>query len=249
MKKKRKSKGKWTKHKLLSREPKLKGFLPETKLLTEKRLDEFLQKYGEVIVKPNRGSLGRGVCKITDKGGGIYEIHGANQKESVEGLTNTYSLILENTGKKKNIIQKVIPLATKDGRPFDVRVMVQRKKNSSEWIVNGMAAKVASNEYFITNAASEVLLVEEAIQKSNIKTSFVKKEKILKELERISILIARALETHYPKCTEMGMDMGIDAEGNVWIIEVNLRPMITMFTLLRDKSILEGIQQFREENK
>lgn len=181
MKKKRKSKGKWTKHKLLSREPKLKPYLPETKLLTEKRLDEFLMKYGEVIIKPNRGSLGRGVCKVTDKGADIYEIHGENQKETVEGLTNAYSLVLENRVKKKNIVQKVIPLATKDGRPFDVRVMVQRKRNTSDWIVNGMAAKVAINGYFITNAASEVLLVEEAIEKSNIEAAFLKKESIFSE--------------------------------------------------------------------
>lgn len=240
--------GKWTKHKLLLKEKKLVPYLPATKLLSEATFTKYLNRYGEAIIKPNRGSFGYGVFKVTDMGNDCFEIHGANRKEIFTGKKLAYDTIIKNINKRKMIIQRVIPLAKKDGHPFDIRVMVQRRKNTSNWVVTGKLAKVAGNGFFITNAAREVLTVEEAIQKSTIELQNQEIKNMMDELERASILIGETLQKYYPKRHEMGIDMGIDDEGHLWIIEVNLRPSISMFSLLRDKSMLKQIRQFRKKN-
>lgn len=243
------STGKWTKHRLLLQEERLKKYLPETKLYSEETLQEFLQKDGEAMIKPSKGSLGRRIYKITKIDEDKYEIHGGKEKVIVTGFKEAYNKILSQVSKKKNIIQKVIPLAKKDGQPFDVRVMVQKRKNTSDWQITGMAAKVASRGFFITNAAREVLPLEMAIKRSTIKPLFMRTKRILYELKYMSLLVAKALEEHYPDCTELGIDVGIDDDGKLWFIEVNVRPMISIFKILQDKSMYEEIQRIREENR
>lgn len=241
--------GKWTKHNFLLAESSLVKYLPETKLLTKDTFTEFIERYGQAIIKPSFGSLGKRIYKVIDLGNDQYEVHGGTKKEVIVGKKEVYKVIRSRVSKKKNIIQQVIPLATKKGYPFDVRVMVQRRKDSGEWVITGKAAKVAGRGYFITNVAREVMPVEEAINQSNIKNYFMRTRRIMKELEKVSLKIVQTLEHHYSERNEMGIDFGIDAEGNIWIIEVNMKPMIRMFSLLRDKSMLEEILKIRDEYK
>jgi glutathione synthase/RimK-type ligase-like ATP-grasp enzyme len=242
--------GKWTKHKLLSKEEQLVAFLPETKLLTEKTFEEFLTKYGEAIVKPSKGSLGKGVFKVTDIGNEHYEIHGSNQKEVIIGKTEAFRYVRENVRKlkkrrkRKIIIQQFIPLAKKGEHPFDIRMMLQKK--DGEWIISGRAAKVAAKGYFITNAAREVMHVEEIIHKSTINPFLMRTRRIIRRLETVSLLVANTLEEHYPDKNEMGIDVGIDDNGKVWIIEVNMTPSIFLFEILRDRRMIGEILRNRE---
>lgn len=241
--------GKWTKHKLLLNNSSLIAYLPETQVLTKSTFTEFLCRYGQAIIKPSFGSLGKRVFKVTDIGNGQYEIHGGNKKEIIEGRLEAYQFVHSRISKKKNIIQQVIPLAMKNGFPLDIRVMVQRRRSSGEWVITGKAAKVAGRGYFITNVAREVLPVEEAIQESNIADNFKRIGKIKNELHEVSLKIANTLQNHYPERNEMGIDFGVDTNGKIWIIEVNMKPMIRMFRLLQDKSMLEEIMKIREEHK
>lgn len=43
----------------------------------------------------------------------------------------------------------------------------------------------------------------------------------------------------------IGFDMGIDQEGEIWIIEANLTPNIAMFNKVEDKSAYELIKSYR----
>lgn len=240
--------GKWTKYKILSEENNLKEYLPETKLLTKDTFADFLRRYGQAIIKPSFGSLGKRIFKVSALGNDQYEVHGGAKKEIIVGMHETYKSILSRVSKNKNIIQQVIQLASKNGYPFDVRVMVQRKKGSSNWVVTGKVAKIAGRGYFVTNVAREVKLVEEAINQSNIINSSKNAKSIMKEIEKVSLNIVHTLHAHYPERNEMGIDIGIDEHGKIWIIEVNMKPMLTMFSFLQDKSMLEEILKFRKEH-
>ena len=64
----------------------------------------------------------------------------------------------------------VSTLATKNGRPFDLRVMVQRHPNA-HWQVTGMLAKVAGKGFIVTNirrSGGKVVTVENAIRHSEL---------------------------------------------------------------------------------
>lgn len=123
---------KWKDYRLLKREKALQINLPETKLLTKKSLWEMMKKYNQVIIKPRNGSQGRGITQISSLGNNLFEIHAENKKVTLTGRENVYyqlKISKKALRNKRYIVQQRVPLATINDCPFDLRVMVQRKKN------------------------------------------------------------------------------------------------------------------------
>lgn len=237
--------GKHTKHKLMSRDERLLGYLPDTQYFTEETLWEMLEKHSQVILKPCFGYQGIGVAQLSALEDEQIELHKENKKIILNGKTETIAYLNENHFRRKKpryIVQQKIPLATINNNPFDLRVMVQRKRNSSEWVVTGKLAKIASNNYVITNVAKALLAAEEAINRASLPSE--KMNNILAEIDQVSLLVAEQLAKSYPKNRVYGIDLGIDQEGKVWIIEANLSPSTFMFKLLKDGSY-ETIRSFQ----
>ncbi|GHH99576.1 YheC/YheD family protein [Neobacillus kokaensis] len=238
--------GKWTKHKLMSQSDKLIGYLPDTQYFKKEILWSMLDKHKQVMLKPCFGYQGIGIVQLTALEGDAIEFHKNYKKLILNGKDETFSYLKENHFSKKRkpryIVQQKIPLATINNNPFDIRVMVQRKKTSSEWVVTGKLAKVAANNYVITNAAKAVLSVEEAINRSTLDNEAT--QKIISELEHVSLLVAHHLAKSYPKKRVYGIDLAIDQEGRIWIIEANLSPATSMFKFLKDGSY-ETIKSYK----
>ncbi|WP_342432068.1 YheC/YheD family protein [Neobacillus sp. FSL H8-0543] len=229
--------GKWTKHKLMMEDGRLSSFLPDTQYLNRSSLNTMLEKYNQIMVKPCFGYQGLGIIQISSLTDGNFELHIGHRKTIINGIEQIYDYLKENhfpSKRQRYIVQERIPLATINKNPFDFRVMVQRKKSSSEWAVTGKLAKVAANNFVITNAAKAILSVEDAIEKSLINNEKIKD--IAAELEEVSLLIAQQLANSYTKKRVYGIDLGIDLDGKVWIIEANLTPAVSMFKFLNDGS-------------
>lgn len=237
--------GKWTKHKLMLENERLASFLPDTQYLNRTSLNTMLDKYNQIMVKPCNGFQGRGIIQISSLSNEQFVLHIERSETLVNGKENIYDYLKENHFPRKRhryIVQQRIPLATINDNPFDVRVMVQRKKDSLEWAVTGKLARVAANNFVVTNVAKAVLSVEDAIEISLINNEKIKD--IVADLEEVSLLIAGQLSNSYSQKRVYGIDLGIDLEGKVWIIEANLRPAISMFKYLNDGSY-ETIKSFK----
>ena len=229
--------GKWTKHKLMSRDDRLIGYLPDTEYFKEEALWRMLEKHSQVMLKPFYGYQGRGVVQLSALEDEQIELHKEYKKIILKGKEESYSYLKKNHFSKKRpryIVQQKIPLATINDNPFDIRVMVQRKKDSSEWVITGKLAKVAADNFVITNAAKAVVSVEEAMNRSTLNNEHI--DNIVTELEQISLLVAEQLAKSYPKKRVYGIDIGIDQEGKIWIIEANLSPATSIFKLIKDNS-------------
>ncbi|MBS4194932.1 YheC/YheD family protein [Lederbergia citri] len=237
--------GKWTKHKLMTREEELSRHLPDTKLLTEESLWKMLDQYGQIMIKPCIGYQGRGVIQLSSLPDEKIEIHSGYQKTILNGKRETYHFLKENhiSKKKRYVVQQRIPLATIGESPFDIRVMVQRKKDSPEWNVTGKLVKVAANGFVITNAVKAVLTVEEALEKSTLSNDQI--EGLLVKLDQLSLKAVKKLTNDYPKRLTFGIDIGVDQAGKIWIIEVNLAPNISMFKKLANGDY-ERIRSYRK---
>jgi hypothetical protein len=217
-------------------EKQLSPHLPDTRLLSEKILWSLLGIHKEVIIKPCLGYGGHGVLKVTSKEGELYEIHAENAVITFHGKKQTYDYLKKRIRRKQRcIVQQRIPLATIDDCPFDLRVMVQRRKGSSKWEVTGTLAKVAAKNFVITNVAREISPVEKAIELSSIDECVL--EDLLSKIDHIALLTAKRLQKFYPKQRMIGIDMGIDQNGNVWIIETNFKPGMFLFHFLEDKTM------------
>ena len=242
---------KWTKYKFLIKSKSLTKALPLTKKMNRKNFWSMLEQFQKAIVKPSTGSGGRGVLRISKSRNGRYHVHSGSTKHTFRGKKATYHFIHRKIKGSSHIIQQYIPLARIDKRPFDIRAMVQRSKNS-KWKLTGSLAKIAGSGYFITNVArskGKVVTVPTAIQSSNIHILQKKEKKIQNKIKKLSLKTAEKLQKYYPFLHTIGLDVGLDKEGRVWIIEANFSPNKELFLRLKDKSIYKQIIKYSPKTK
>ncbi|NHM31141.1 YheC/YheD family protein [Neobacillus terrae] len=244
---------KWEKYSTLIKNKELEKHLPETtRFSTEKELWDFVYRYPSVILKPIDGSRGRKIFKVSEVESDKFEIHYLNSREVFIGRNYAYSYFKNKKAPRRTYLaQRYISLANIQGCPFDIRVIVQKQKNSNNWIVTGKAAKLAGQGFFVTNnnnqlRSGSILPVAEAIKASNIHKVDDNGEKLVSELERIALLATKTLEPIYQGHPIYGFDMGIDSDGHIWIIEANLNPGLSYFLKLADKTMYYTIKKMRK---
>ncbi|KNB71969.1 hypothetical protein ADS79_15590 [Brevibacillus reuszeri] len=218
--------------------------LPRTQLFTPDGLWEYAETYKSVMLKPSGGGGGAGIIQVTSKGEDRYLVHAGSSRRVVEGKDNTVQYVKSLFRPKPYLLQPRIPLGRIDGKPFDVRVMVQRANKRSPWIITGWVAKVAGAGYVVTNVArsrGRVLPIRTAVQQSNVPDSI----HLLPEVRKISLAAANCLGKAYPTLREIGLDLGIDIHAKPWIIEANFRPSLSLFRQLKDQTFYRRIKAMR----
>ncbi|RKD25925.1 hypothetical protein BEP19_03075 [Ammoniphilus oxalaticus] len=234
--------GKLTKHKFLMMSKDLVSSLPHTQKMTKESFCSLLNRYGRIVVKPSSGSGGVGVMQIISMGKRRYAVHYGKYQKTIQGLLPTYQFA-QSKAKGLYLAQQGIKLAKINGRPFDLRVMVQRKRNS-EWVVTGILAKVAGSGFFITNiveSKGKALPLRTAVQQASIRRASY--DKINQQIHRLALQTVYRLQKYY-RIRTVGIDMGIDEQGKVWIIEANFSPDKTYFRRLKDKTMYRRIMSY-----
>lgn len=187
---------KWYKHQLLMESQKLAKYLPETQIYTKESFWRMMKQYRAVIIKPLDGDGGEGILKISKIGNGRYEVHYQKQKELMEDSIHLERYLQKKQkGKPPSLVQTYIPLARVNGNPIDFRYIVQRKRGERKWVITGNHGKVAQKGYLVTNLqqGADIVTVEEALIKSNIKNLNLKKT--MAELDYLSLAASSCL-TH-----------------------------------------------------
>jgi hypothetical protein len=239
---------KWTKYKVMRRFEDLRRHLPETRKMTQKNFEDMITQYGDVVIKPISGSRGAGVIRVSGSGQDTYVVHTENRKKTITGKQGAYEYVTGMTRSRSHIIQRRIPLATVDDRPFDIRVIVQRRRTGAPWEVTGQVAKVAGKGYIVTNiqrSKGTVLPVTTALKRSSLRHR--SSRIILADISKVALLAARRLSRSklYSDKRIFGFDMGLDQDGNVWIIEANLKPMLSHFLKLKNKTMYRRIMAYK----
>jgi len=212
---------KWETHRFLHQDDLLSIHLPETKPLTRDQLSSFLEKHQVVFLKPRSSSLGMGIYKLSkeDKMFCLSWVE-KNQMKTQEFTGKQLISLLKRKIKKPYILQEGIKLKTYKGNPFDLRVAVQRNERN-EWQVSGMAAKVAQEGGFLTNIAHG----GQAISMKELKLEKAIQEEEIEAVERVSLLIAKRLEEFIPHLSDIGLDMAVDENNQIYFIEANGRDL------------------------
>lgn len=237
---------KWLKYKFMTTSKQLLSYLPETQIMTYMSLWNLMDRYGSVIVKPVKGSRGSGVIQITSLGNNRYLLHFENVKTTIQGKENTYEYLSRKIGSSSYVVQRVISRPTVFGRPFDFRVIVQRKKHSKDWVVTAKIAKVAGKGYLVSNISRSngtVLPVNAALSKSTIK--HLSRNTLQSQVNQVSLMTARTLENFFKGHNIYGLDVGLDQKGHVWVIEANLFPLMSHFLKMKDQTMYRRIMEYK----
>lgn len=233
---------KWKQYEILSKDKEILPFLPKTTPFTEKRLWQMIGQYSEVILKPKRGRLGQRIIRLTLLEKDYFQIHSKDKIITIHGRDETFAYLTAQEWTEGFIIQHAIPLAIINNHPFDISVIVQRHYNSSTWVITGTLARVAYEGYFITNVTNRILPVETALQNSCLQN--IPFWGLICEINHIILLAANCFLEKYPACQIIGFDVGIDGNGNIWILDADFNPMISIFKGLEDQTMYERIKRY-----
>ncbi|CAM3682314.1 YheC/YheD family protein [Marinicrinis lubricantis] len=237
-----KSTGKYTKYLAMIENKALIAHVPETRKYSEEQLARMLRRHKHVMVKPSGGWGGKGVLKVSAEPRG-YEVQNGKQKHRFTSIGDT-SKYIRKQGGSYLIVQERIPLARIGGRPYDLRVMVQRT-GRSPWKVTGKLVKVAGKGYMVTNvrlSGGRVTTFENAVRQSL--RAGTSPDEIGRRIDRTALTAAKQLHRHYKWIRTIGLDMALDRNGREWIIEANFQPMLSLFNRLKDKKMYHRILSY-----
>lgn len=232
--------GKWKVYNMYKDVESLTPFIPETvHYNNEQKWNKKLLKYGSLFFKPASGSHGRGVVKVTFlkdridvKGRTAY-----NQlfSKTFRSFFSCDSWLKKFIGQRNYIYQPYLDLSTTTNTPFDLRVLVQ-KNGKGIWEETGRAIRIGKNGGLTSNLHGG----GSATDANKFLHQYYSKEQtelIDQQIITINNHLPQVLEEKYGPLLELGIDVGIDQQGRVWIIEANSKPGRRSFQLLNNRNV------------
>lgn len=216
---------KWEVFSMLAQEDIRSLNLPKTTLI--KSSDEVINRLlreQQLVLKPNRGSSGRSIFFLQQLVSGDIQV-----QTHVRGEIKLKCMLLHELKawlelliqKKQFIAQSFLRLTNADKQPFDVRLLIQ-KNEKGHWQESGRGLRIGKHGSLVSNLhhAGSVYSFPQWLAQFENK----KQQSIFSQLKRISELFPVLLEKHFGPLFELGIDVGIDENGNCWFLEANSKP-------------------------
>ncbi|OXM84257.1 YheC/YheD family protein [Paenibacillus rigui] len=254
--------GKWEVQHMLEQDDRLKPYLPQTEVMRSVRsVADWLKARGEVLLKPQGGSQGRGVLLVqrstaqaapgaaglaaapgvapegTVKAVPAFTVRGRDGRNriverSFDDAAALLRWLRRFTAQRGYLLQQFLQLQGPGGGAYDVRALVQ-KDGAGLWQVTGMAVRRGQDGSLTSNLHGGGT-VEPADAFLAKLFGAAKSQQLVKDLLWLSKRIPEALETYHGRLAELGIDYGVDTQGRIWILEVNSKPGRSIFTYLHD---------------
>ncbi|WP_394219464.1 YheC/YheD family protein [Halobacillus trueperi] len=219
---------KWKSYQLLRKYEELRSHLPETIYFEDKSdLETMFRSNNRLYLKSFRQDNGVGVMCVT-KDDDNYECkYFKNEEFIVEHVPSIEQVlvVMESFFRGKGIIvQSPINLLKYNNRSLDLRCDVQRNgKGELEYTAHSV--RVGAENSHITNTRSnpEIYRFEPFFIE---KLEYSKKEvdRLKAQIEELLKNVYHRMEEIYGAYGEIGVDIGVDRFGSIWVIECNTKP-------------------------
>lgn len=184
----------------------------------------FYRRHRDIYIKPVDGSLGAGLLRLTahSKGGHRLAQQLANGLLHSQRLSDgaLFPFFSRLSRRGRYVLQATVPLARWSGRPFDLRVLMQRSPGG-QWALTGVAARVAPPGGIATHTVrgGAALPFEELGTGAGSP---------LPDQGRVEELARRACETLESEMElrffELSFDFGVDPRAGLLLLEANAKP-------------------------
>lgn len=194
--------------------------IPQVVVRNYKDFISFLMKNKNVVLKPISGNQGRNIYFISILENIVnINFEGESRKIHTNELQDFYDSVVKG---KNFIIQKFIKSQTAQGAPFDIRIHVQRN-GLGEWETSKIYARISSGKKMTANLSGGGSMAN-AIQ--FLKALYGSKyTKPVNTLKKIANQLPELFQNFYVKEIDaLGIDLGVDERGNVWLFEINSFP-------------------------
>ncbi|GAA0376372.1 YheC/YheD family protein [Bacillus horti] len=219
--------GKWNVYNMVKDIPEIKSFLPETILYQpDLNWEAKLQEHTSIFFKPASGSNGKGVFRVWTVNQQVL-IQGRNKANKVfqrtfPSVKKANEWIKSFMSSRSYIIQPYLQLDSTEGHPFDLRILLQKDEHG-QWRETGRAARIGQKFTLTSNikgggtALEANYLLNQFFAPTQVK-------QINQDISTILKHVPKNLEERHGQLIELGVDLGVDRSGHVWILEVNSKP-------------------------
>lgn len=218
---------KWRLYQMVRQSTHLATLLPETLSLTERdALQMMLERHKALVAKPIHGKAGIGMMRLTQSPSG-YQLQYQNEKQKktfqLHKITTLWKTIQTLKGRQDYLLQQSIPLAHYDGRPFDLRALLQ-KDRQGHWGITGIGVRVAGPQALSTHVPMGGRIASLSLVLNQ--TFGLHQKQIRAKIADTTLKLARYIDQHEEGLLgEMSMDLGIEENGKLWFFEANAKPM------------------------
>lgn len=222
---------KWETYQALMGEPRIRPLLPETHRYQGVPIVlGMLDRHRVVFLKPTGGSQGRGIIRVLRRWPEQYlwQFQGPRSVRTGEavgaaGLARALARLMRG---RKYLAQEGLDLARVGTRPFDVRILMQRDE-SGHWRRTKLFARVGSYGGITSNISAggtgEPLARVVPIALARARPA--RRRETARRLRDVSTWLPPLVESALGVTLgELGLDLGVDRTGQIWLIEVNSRP-------------------------
>lgn len=221
---------KWQVHQWLQGSARTKSYVPDAAIFQSvEQAAGFLYRHPDVYMKPVHGSLGIGIIRVQRRSDGrVYYQMKTKEGGLRQGQVGTISTFLKRyQGRLKKgpyLLQKALWLRTYQGRPFDIRLLLQ-KDSTGRWQRTKSFCRIAQQGQITSNLSTggDALAVKQLLK--DVLRDDKKVTKVMKSLNAIAEAVPAVIEKEVGGTLgELGLDLGLDDFGRIWVIEVNAKP-------------------------
>jgi len=200
--------------------------IPYQTLTSEHDIYKMLELYKKIIVKPTGGNRGNGILYI-EQVGQTYIVISKDQKMKYE--IDDFNKYISKLIKQKYIIQKYISSTTQSKLPFDIRIHVRRGE-FGKWEIVKIYPRIGNSNSVESNLSQGGSISKiTPFLKQNFQDDW---EKLLTSLNKLGKEFPIYFNKKYDfEIDALGLDIGIDNNGKLWLFEVNSFPGCTMFEI------------------
>lgn len=222
-------------HQTLSARDELKAHIPETHPFAPEALVELSMRYPSLYIKPARGRQGKGIYRLVRRGQSLFVTYRAGKVGAHTKRLPSYEAALAVLSRAAEtdsyIVQQGLNLVRLRGGTVDIRAIVQRD-GSGAWRVSAVGCRVGPPGGFVSNLHAGGRAVGLPVLLRRLPKA-AKPGTLRRRIEALALATAQALGDVHPTLGEIGLDVGIDQEGRLWILEVNRQPGRSLFARAR----------------
>ncbi|HEY9061470.1 MAG TPA: YheC/YheD family protein [Pseudobacteroides sp.] len=193
-----------------------------------------LKKYDKVYIKPASGLKGHGIVQASMNGENMilkFRHKGENHEVALNSIDEIRDYMGKRFADKEYIVQQGIELLKYDEKIVDFRCVLQKNKWNM-WECMAVFGRCGENGSVVSNISSggTVFRAEELLEKA-LPSSVDHSSEVRESIEYLAEKVCYELDDCGINCGFLGLDIGVDEYGYLWLIEINNRDPCLLYAL------------------
>lgn len=197
-------------------------YLPETRIFSKPAdIQEMLDLYGEIFIKPLGGALGKGIIRVMQNSSGMHWMDPKLQTfQPLDAVENLCATLFPQLQSEPYVLQEAVKRKKLNEHYVEIRVYLQ-KNGDMKWVRTGMVARL-TNEGVMT--AETEINKRASIVLNKLYPDPNERRMIKNQIAKVSRSAVEAIENAAGIFGELAVDVTIDQFDSIRILEVNAKP-------------------------